>query len=211
VLPTLSADTLVRVAAIVNALHALAAPYSSLKTRLLEVYLPDVWEQTTQLLHYRELGDMQPSQLMDEMLAILPQEEVLGLLFKTIFLNRLPADIRAQVQGAMRLQDCRELVAAADVIWCARNQKAPVTLAAVPQEHVDELTDTVGAMKIQPGGAATAVAAANLAGAAVRGEPTTASARQPNPTRGRPTCALTLINTACGPKVPTFFQSAFLH
>jgi len=54
--------------------------------------MPDVWEQISHLLHFSELGDMPPSQLMDEMLAMLPQEEQPGLLFKHNCLERLPDD-----------------------------------------------------------------------------------------------------------------------
>jgi len=52
VLPTLSEETLIRVAAIVTAPHLLAAPYTALRACLLEVYMPDVWDLTTHLLHY---------------------------------------------------------------------------------------------------------------------------------------------------------------
>jgi len=149
VLPTLAQDTLPRVAAIVTAPYVLAAPYSALKARLLEVYQPDVWEQSTKILHYREMGDLKPSQMMDEMLALLPAEEVPGLLFKTIFLNRLPSDIRAHVQGEARQQECRQLAAAADIIWQARNQQKTAMLAAVPVAQVEELTEAVAAVKIQ--------------------------------------------------------------
>jgi len=152
VLPTLSEDTLVRVAAIVTAPHLLATPYTDLKTRLLEVYQPDVWELSSQILRFRELGDQKPSQLMDSLLALLPIGEEPGLLFKTVFLDRLPNDVRTHVQGAARHQDCRELAAAADVIWRARNQKNTSTLAAVALNPVEEIADTVAALKIQPSG-----------------------------------------------------------
>jgi len=148
VLPTLSKDTLVRVAAIVTAPHLLAEPYTALRARLLEVYMPDVWEQTSRLLHFRELGDMQPSQLMDEMLAMLPQEEQPGLLFKRIFLDRLPDDVRRHVQGAAREQQCRELAAAADVIWQAKVQKKTTNVAAVLPGQVEEVAEAVAAIQI---------------------------------------------------------------
>jgi len=151
VLPTLSEETLIRVAAIVNAPHLLAAPYTALRARLLEVYMPDVWDQTIGLLHYRELGDMLPSQLMDEMLAILPEGEVPGLLFKTIFLNRLPADVHAQMQRAVRLQQCREPAAAADEIWCARNQPMPAKVAALLPVQADDLVEAVSAVALGNG------------------------------------------------------------
>jgi len=149
VLPTLSGDTLTRVAAVVNNPHVLPTPYSTLKARLLEVYRPDTWELTSQILHYRELGDLKPSQLMDELLALLPTGEHPGLLFKTVFLNRLPEDVRAHVQGGAKEQDCRELAAAADVIWQARNQRKASVLAAVPSTPIEDLSEAVAAVKLQ--------------------------------------------------------------
>ncbi len=50
-------------------------PYQALKQRLLKVFQPDQWEAVHSLLHYRELGDLKPSQLMDAMLAALPAGE----------------------------------------------------------------------------------------------------------------------------------------
>jgi len=149
VLPCLSKETLVRVAALVTNPQDLAMPYAALRARLLEVYLPDIWEQADKLLHYRELGDLKPSQLMDDMLAVLPAGEAPGILFKHIFLNRLPADVRAHVQGQAQVQECRQLAAAADVIWQARNQRQSATLAALMP--VEEVGDAVAALSLQPG------------------------------------------------------------
>ena len=50
----------------------LADPYQAIRLRLIEVYEPDVWAQASRILHMRELGDMQPTQLMDNMLSLLP-------------------------------------------------------------------------------------------------------------------------------------------
>lgn len=145
VLPQLSESTLIRVAAIVNAPHLLANPYDALRARLLEVYEPDIWEQAANILHYRELGEMRPSQLMDELLALLPPGELPGILFKQVFMGRLPSDVRAHVRGAAQHQDCRQLAAAADTIWLARNQpKTPYVAAAT----VDDLSDAVAAVRV---------------------------------------------------------------
>jgi len=148
VLPTLSQDTLIRVATIVNAPHLLAEPYTTLRALLLQVYMPDVWEQTSHLLRFRELGDMPPSQLMDEMQAMLPQEEQPGLLFKRIFLDCLPDDVRQHVQGGARQKQCHELAAAADVIWQARMQKKSANVAAVLLSQVEEVTEAVAAVQL---------------------------------------------------------------
>jgi len=148
VLPTLSQDTLVRVAAIVNAPHLLAEPYTALRAHLFEVYVPDVWEQMSRLLHICELGDMPPSKLMDKMLVMLPQEEQPCLLFKRIFLDCLPADVQRHVQGGARQQQCRKLAAAADVIWQARMQKKLTNVAAVLPSQVEEVTEAVAPVQL---------------------------------------------------------------
>ncbi len=64
------------------------------------------------LLHYRELSDLKPSQLIDAMLALLPAGEPPGWLFKGLWLERMPEVVRSHVQGAARFQDCRQLAAA---------------------------------------------------------------------------------------------------
>ena len=132
VLAALSEETLDRVKALVEMPEQLADPYGALKLRIVEIYEPDVWQTTAQLLHMRELGDMQPSQLMDSMLALLPAGETTGVLFKTIFLERLPGDMRDHVQASARELDCRELATLADNIWRSRNARKPSMLANLP-------------------------------------------------------------------------------
>ena len=101
------------------------------------------------MLHYRELGDLKPSQLMDAMLAALPTGEQPGLLFKGLWLERMPEVVRSHVQGATRLQDCRQLAASADVVWLASNRPVGGLLpaAAVTSQPVQELADEVAALR----------------------------------------------------------------
>lgn len=139
-LPTLSPETLVRVASIVRAPQLLATPYISLKQRLLEVYQRDPWSQVCGLLHFRQLGDVQPSQLMDEMKAQLPVGEPESMLFKALFLERMPPEVRAHVQPTARAMDCQQLAALADSIWLASSTSKLHVAAAVetlePEEPV---------------------------------------------------------------------------
>ena len=93
VLAALSEETLDRVKALVEMLEQLADPYQALRRRLIDVYEPDVRAQASRILHMRELGDMQ---LMDNMLALLPNGEQPGILFKSVFLTWLPRDIYAR-------------------------------------------------------------------------------------------------------------------
>jgi len=154
VMAQLSEDTLNHVESVVEAPELLERPYHALKTRLLEVYQPDTWEQVAKVLHWRELGDQRPSQLMDQLLATLPPGETPGLLFKGIFLDRMPTDLRAHVQGAAEQQSCRQLAVACDAVWLAR-VKRPAKVAAVT-DQVEGVAEQVAAMHVQPtkGGAA---------------------------------------------------------
>ena len=152
VVACLGEETLTQVQSVVEIPEQLAHPYQVLKARLLEVYQPDMWEQASRILHFRELGDTKPSQLMDQMLALHPRDEQPGTLFKAVFLDRMPADIRAHVQGLAARQGCRELAAACDVVWHARTSKGrPGTTAAVAEAQEEELVEHVAAMHVQPG------------------------------------------------------------
>ena len=156
VLPALSEDTLERVKAIVNMPEQQADPYMALRARLFEIYEPDEWECAARLLHMRELGDMKPSQLMDAMLALLPDDELPGVLFKSVFLARLPGDMRDHVQAHARRLSPRELAHLADTIWQSRNAAKANVLASLrtappttpADESAEDLEETVAALNI---------------------------------------------------------------
>ena len=151
VLPALSEDTLDRVKGIVEVPERLERPYERLRERLQEVYEPDDWECAARLRHMRELGDMKPSQLMDSMVALLPAGEAPGILFKSIFLSRLPADMRDHVQAKAKQLDPEALAQLADTIWQSRNADRRHVLAAVdkPATEVDQdLVEGVAALNV---------------------------------------------------------------
>ena len=85
-----------------------------------EVYEPDVWAQASRILHMRELGDMQPTQLMDNMLALLPNGKQPEILFKSVFLARLPGDMGDHMQVRAAELECCDWATLADNIWRAR-------------------------------------------------------------------------------------------
>jgi len=156
VLKVLPEEALERVAAIVEHPEQLQDPYMALKTRLLEVYQMDPWESCSRLLHFRELGDWKPSQMMDAMLNLYQPDH----LFKAIFLARIPADMRDHVQKEAERLEPRQLAAFADTIWQARNASRSDVLAALPasqQQHVqpgevvEELTEAVAALNVGKG------------------------------------------------------------
>ena len=78
--------------------HLLECPpsanrYQALKTRLLEVYGLTRQERASQILSPQSLGDRKPSEVMDEMLALLGSHPAC-MLFEHAFLQVLPADVR---------------------------------------------------------------------------------------------------------------------
>ena len=92
--------------------------YEALKDRLVETFDLSEPERASLLLHFRPLGDAKPSTLMDEMLALLGDHPPC-FLFRQLFLERLPEDMRAQLIDA-GIDDCRQLARRADRIWAAR-------------------------------------------------------------------------------------------
>ena len=92
--------------------------YAALRARLVETFDLSEPERASLLLHFRSLGDTRPSVLMDEMLALLGDHPPC-FLFRQLFLERLPEDMRAQLIDA-HIEDCRQLARRADRIWAAR-------------------------------------------------------------------------------------------
>jgi len=171
-------------------------PYLALKTRLLEIYQPSKWANVSALLAFKELGGMQPSQLMDELLALLPDGEQPGTLFKGIFLSRLPQDMRDHVQSRADELTCQELARFADHLYDSRNTAKAKMLAALPlpppadsapESQVDHLADMVAALgtnKQQNGKSRFRTAGANSK-APQRGQARTDNQRGRQPT-GQP-------------------------
>jgi len=152
VLKALPDEAMERAAAIVENPEQCQDPYGALKARLLEAYQMDPWEASSRLLHFRELGEMKPSQMMDSMLALHHPDH----LFKAVFLQRLPSDMRDHVQREATRLDCRELAAFADSIWQSRNASRANVLAALPlppapDSATEELADAVAAVKLSGG------------------------------------------------------------
>jgi len=116
-------------------------PYLALRARLLEVYQPSVWQQSAEFLKGGELGDRKPSDMLDEMLSLLPGD--LTILVKAAFLGCLPPEMREHVQQGAELLSYQQLAARADEVWTARNANKPAVVAAVTiqdqkdQQHVD--------------------------------------------------------------------------
>jgi len=94
----LTDDARMHAKAVVENPDAFQDPYLALRGRLLEVYQPSTWQLAAEFLQHKDLGDRKPSDLLDEMLALLPAD--LMILVKAAFLGRLPADMRNQLSAA---------------------------------------------------------------------------------------------------------------
>ena len=72
------------------------------------------------------MGDERPTAIMDRMLALLPDDanrEQPGFLFRTLFLRKLPADIRYHLI-ALKEESMRSLAEKGDVLWSTRPSAA---------------------------------------------------------------------------------------
>jgi len=90
VIKALSDEAMERAAAIIEDPDSCVDPYGALKARLLEAYQMDPWESCSRLLHFRELGDMKPSRMME------PHPHALDR-------PPRPRNCRLQVTGARRV------------------------------------------------------------------------------------------------------------
>ena len=82
---------------ILRAEETLADPYDAIKPELIRQFSPNIHEQLNKIVFAPELGRQAPTQLMRSLLACLPAGEPAGLLFKHLFLLKLPGDLYDQV------------------------------------------------------------------------------------------------------------------
>jgi len=94
--------------------------YERLKDRLTASYSKSKWQQVFSLLKHPDLGDRQPSQMMNEMLALLPDDDDGdSTIFLGLFLRRLPISMRDHLTTA-NLKTAEEMSRHADILWDAR-------------------------------------------------------------------------------------------
>lgn len=121
VVASLDQDTAVRILDIIE-MPPEENKFTAIKTRLLDSFAPSEYERASRLLHMSSVGDEKPSALMDRMLSLLSGHPPC-FLFRQLFLERLPEDIRGPLVHG-KLEDCRELAKAADLLWQARSISA---------------------------------------------------------------------------------------
>ena len=101
-----------------------------------------------------ELGNRRPSQLMEPMLALLPTGEEDCILFKLLYVTKLPSKVRSQVLAPGINLSSMEKASLTDDLWFGMNQrhfgaKSRHMTAAVPEDD-DELEEAVVVLNIQP-------------------------------------------------------------
>ena len=111
--------------------------YESLKKRLSSVFSMDDYERASRLLHLSGLGEDKPSTLMAKMKALLGSADM-GILFRQIFLEQMPENIRSHLVSAKE-KDLSKLVDQADRIWLATLDSSSVS-QVVQGESVDSLS-----------------------------------------------------------------------
>ena len=111
---------------------------TELKNRLVELLTPSILDKCTGILWGAELGGRRPAELLEVMMEALPSYEPAGYIFKTIFLHRLPGDLKDLVAVQFHQLEVRELAKYADIIWDARNSKKTVVAAVQPATLEEE-------------------------------------------------------------------------
>ena len=109
-----------------------ATPYNDLKAHLLKIYTKTDYQKAKLLLELPPLGDQRPSELMHKMLGFLPagaDTSDPGFLFRAIFLERMPVDIRTHLV-ALKAESMAALADKADELY---NSRPPVTSFLVDQ------------------------------------------------------------------------------
>ena len=95
-------------------------PYDSIKARLIAMFVLSDYQKAETLVNLPAMGDQKPTLLMDKMLHLLPAGHEPCFLFKFLFLQRLPADLRVHLMDSVADLP-RDLAAKADILWAARS------------------------------------------------------------------------------------------
>jgi len=117
-------------------------PYGLLKDRLITVYGKTRWQRAFALLHHPDLGDRRPSQMMGEMMSLLPTGCTADTVFLALYLTRLPSSMRDHLAAA-DFDTAEEMAAHADLLWDARNNQQV--------SAVDLSVDAVSQRSVSPG------------------------------------------------------------
>lgn len=114
--------------------------YAALKTQLLQIYQLSDIERADRLLSLNGLGDSKPSELMENMLALLGSGDV-SFLFTHLFLRQLPPQVRTGLATSplIRTKDYRGLAEEADRLLLASRQFAVNAVLPMKPDDVDSV------------------------------------------------------------------------
>ena len=120
-----------------------ADPYEALKSRLLRLFALDDYQRFEAISSLPLSGDMKPSKLMSNMLALLPLGHKPCFFLRGAFLKRLPADVRAHLLRD-DFSDPIALALKADEIYQSKVSSSTVYTVSSAWE------DVVNAMRSSP-------------------------------------------------------------
>jgi hypothetical protein len=116
--------------------------YQAIKDRLVGAFDLTESQRAAQLLHMGGLGDRKPSQLMDDMLALAGGHRAC-FLFKQIFLEQMPDDIRLMLADE-DFGDLRRLATKADALWHSRRHDIGINKVGCDQRANFKVSSSQG-------------------------------------------------------------------
>lgn len=152
VVASLSSSTATRVVSLLE--HPPAQDkYTALKAHLKETFCLSEAERARQLLSLPGLGDYKPSELMDNMLALLGDHRPC-FLFRELFLQQLPEQVRSALANSV-ITDFRQLAKEADTFFSAGKRCFTATHATTPVDPIHpagSISATAVARRQRPSG-----------------------------------------------------------
>ncbi len=125
--------------------------YTQVKRCLLATHALTEFQQLEKLLQLQQLGAQRPSELLADMLQLYPAGESSTKLFRMLFLQRMPRELRI-ILAEDAVSELQQLAAGADILWTHHGGAGggPVVAAVSPTEEPDEDTSTVAAVGGNP-------------------------------------------------------------
>jgi hypothetical protein len=125
--------------------------YTQVKRRLLATHALTEFQRLEKLLQLQQLGAQRPSELMADMMQLCPAGESATKLFRMLFLQRMPRELRI-ILAEDAVSELQQLAARADVLWTHHGGAGggPTVAAVSPNEGPDEDVSTVAAVGGNP-------------------------------------------------------------
>jgi hypothetical protein len=125
--------------------------YTQVKRRLLATHALTEFQRLEKLLQLQQLGAQRPSELLADMLQLCPAGESATKLFRMLFLQRMPRELRI-ILAEDAVSELQQLAARADVLWTHHGGAGggPMVAAVSPVEEPDGEASTVAAVGGNP-------------------------------------------------------------